>query len=400
MAKKLYEEADIQDIADAIREKNGETTTYKAREMGAAVRAITTGSGEGGISEEMRTFTGDIAYLFADGRFIDWQDEYPFILKDITRMTNLFNYCPEDKDLSKITITTLDYPDVNNGAYITGIFNYSKSNNLPKINGRIAIFNSSMFQNCINLQDETIRQFFANPNLELSWCHVNTRPSNPGIYSMFNNCKQIRNVSDILLYIHQYFRDNPISHTSSLTDYYSNSFSSCVALDEVQNIPIFEFPIHNGNTSNIFNNTFYTCHRLKEITFVTDNGTPYTKKWKNQMIDISYQVGYTPYPGNVFGYGGITADKEVKDDATYQTLKNDPDWFTTKEEYSRYNHDSAVNTINSLPDTSAYLATAGGTNTIKFKSNAGSATDGGAINTLTEEEIAVAAAKGWTVTLV
>jgi hypothetical protein len=97
---------------------------------------------------------------------------------------------------------------------------------------------------------------------------------------------------------------------------------------------------------------------------------------------------------------GITADKEVKDDATYQALKNDPDWFTQKLEYSRYNHDSAVATINSLPDTSAYLATAGGTNTIKFKGAAGSATDGGAINTLTEEEIAVAIAKGWTVTLV
>ena len=68
--------------------------------------------------------------------------------------------------------------------------------------------------------------------------------------------------------------------------------------------------------------------------------------------------------------------------------------------YSRYNHDSAVATINSLPDTSAYLAANGGTNTIKFKGAAGSATDGGAINTLTEEEIAVATAKGWTCSFV
>jgi hypothetical protein len=64
-------------------------------------------------------------------------------------------------------------------------------------------------------------------------------------------------------------------------------------------------------------------------------------------------------------------------------------------EYSRYNHDSAVETINSLPDVSA-----GSGNTIKFEGAAGSLTDGGAINTLTEEEIAVATAKGWTVTLV
>ena len=90
----------------------------------------------------------------------------------------------------------------------------------------------------------------------------------------------------------------------------------------------------------------------------------------------------------------------VTDAESYEALKNDPDWFTTKIGYSRYNHDSAVQTINSLPDTSAYLASAGGTNTIKFKGQSGELTDGGAINTLTEEEIAVAAAKGWTVTLV
>ena len=111
----------------------------------------------------------------------------------------------------------------------------------------------------------------------------------------------------------------------------------------------------------------------------------------NYVASIDFITNYS---------SGITADKLVTDDTTYQALKNDPDWFSTKVEYSRYNHDSAVNTINSLPDTSAYLATAGGTNTIKFKGAAGSKTDGGAINTLTEAEIAVATAKGWTVTFV
>jgi hypothetical protein len=85
----------------------------------------------------------------------------------------------------------------------------------------------------------------------------------------------------------------------------------------------------------------------------------------------------------------------VSNDETYQALKNDPDWYSLLPAYSRYNHDSAVNTINTLPDTSAY-----GTNTIKFVGTAGSATDGGAINTLTAEEIAVATAKGWTVSFV
>jgi hypothetical protein len=122
--------------------------------------------------------------------------------------------------------------------------------------------------------------------------------------------------------------------------------------------------------------------------------------WTKQTIDLSYRVGYIEKNSYYLSYllnynSGITADKEVKDDATYQALKNDPDWFTKDLAYSRYNHDSAVNTINSLPDCSAK-----GGNTIKFKGAAGSKTDGGAINTLTAEEIAVATAKGWTVSLV
>lgn len=40
MAKKLYEEASVQGIANAIRAKNGEATTYKIGEMAAAIEAI------------------------------------------------------------------------------------------------------------------------------------------------------------------------------------------------------------------------------------------------------------------------------------------------------------------------------------------------------------------------
>lgn len=40
MAKKLYEEASVQAIANAIRAKNGETSTYKIGDMAAAIAAI------------------------------------------------------------------------------------------------------------------------------------------------------------------------------------------------------------------------------------------------------------------------------------------------------------------------------------------------------------------------
>ena len=155
----------------------------------------------------------------------------------------------------------------------------------------------------------------------------------------------------------------------------------------------------DGYKYNMFSNVINNTNRLKNFTFnKQEDGTAKIINWINQTIDLSNSIGYSNSFGKryILNYNsGITADKEVKDDATYQALKNDPDWFTQKIGYSRYNHDSAVNTINSLPDVSA-----GTGNTIKFKGESGSATDGGAINTLTEEEIAVASAKGWTVTLV
>lgn len=48
MAKKLYEEASVQAIANAIRAKNGEKTTYKIGDMAAAIRGI-----KGGLDVEI-----------------------------------------------------------------------------------------------------------------------------------------------------------------------------------------------------------------------------------------------------------------------------------------------------------------------------------------------------------
>ena len=131
---------------------------------------------------------------------------------------------------------------------------------------------------------------------------------------------------------------------------------------------------------------------------MNEDGTPIVVNWKKQTIDLSGNASPSSITYFTNYNSGITSDKLVDSDETYQTLKNDPDWFSLDYSYARYNKTSAIETINSLPDASAYLATqSSGTNTIKFKGEAGSATDGGAINTMTEAEIAVATAKGWTV---
>lgn len=210
--------------------------------------------------------------------------------------------------------------------------------------------------------------------------------SSQGQDNLFGYCHSLRKLPDISMIGGNW--------TSGYSCIYYNSLSFCYSLDEATNIPVY-----GTFSSNAMSNLFYSNYRLKDFTFaVNEDGTPKTANWKNQTIETTNTskgtLGYGGYSPTSYN-AGITADKEVKDDATYQALKNDPDWYSRDINYSRYNHNSAVNTINSLPDTSAY-----GTNTIKFKGQAGALTDGGAINTLTEEEIAVATAKGWTVSLV
>ena len=388
----------LEAIGDAVRAKTGDTDKLTLDEMATKINGMKPGPTASDL-----TITGDMSYFFYQGRMLDFNAKFHFIFKDITNITSCFANVPSNRDLSSVVISTAIFDSNQIGAETSGCFQNQFTNSLPLINGTIRILNGVTFRFNYYLQEDKIRTFLINSKLKLAWRGPFSISSNIGLSGTFQDCKSLRNINDILLYIHQWFINHPIEYSGNLSDYYYQSFSGCTFLDEVCNIPIFEFPNSNGNTSNLFNYTFEGCFRVKNITFCTNNGVPYIKKWKNQILNFADKLtGYGK--GNyLFAQpynSGITMDKEVIDDTTYAALKNDPDWFTCNVAYSRYNHDSAVATINSLPDTSEYLAANGGTNTIKFKGAAGEKTDGGAINTLTAEEIAVAAAKGWTVTLV
>lgn len=51
MANKLYEETDIQNIANAIREKAGTADTFKVSEMANAISNIESGNNATGLSD-------------------------------------------------------------------------------------------------------------------------------------------------------------------------------------------------------------------------------------------------------------------------------------------------------------------------------------------------------------
>ena len=382
MAKVFIEETTLTAIGDAIRDKEGSSELVPVNDMASRITSLPSGGGGNEPTAEELTFTGDCSNLFA-GKHWDWIINKYGNQITTTNITN-FSYMFEGTNLAQIPFTLNGDPNYN-GITVSGLFDAAFSlKEIPKIQN-IKVSNlSRIFSNCHNLKKlpEDLESYFI-------WDYFDTTASDQA--TMFQACKSLRSIPTGFLN-HGYNKS-----TYSRT-YFYYGFSDCYVIDELVDLPI---PYINTMTSNMFVETFTQCNRLKNITFAPNDGVPYTVNWKKQTIDLTRNVGYVSENSTIRITGqnsGITADKEVKDDATYQALKNDPDWFTANINYSRYNHDSAVETINSLPDTSAYLATqSSSTNTIKFKGNAGSLTDGGAINTLTEEEIAVATAKGWTV---
>lgn len=416
MANVIINDENLTNIANAIRGKNGLTTTYKPSQMAAAITAISgaaepviealsvTSNGtytapdgvdgyspvtvnvpqEGGPPESAFVISGNCQHRFANGGW-DWFIENyvdRISTKSIATATNMF-YGTKLKSIP----FNLNF---RNDSYYEDTSMFYNANSLTSIGNIInAYFGNinNMFGSCYRLR---YLPQFENCNFSRIQTYQYANCS-----SMFKSCFSLRNISED--FIKQIYTSE--SSFGNYTIFY-NGFNGCYSLDEIKGLN----PQTKTMTSNMFNYSFSYCSRLKNATFALQNdNTPYTVSWEKQTIDLSTCTGYVSDSHKSYilnNNSGITADKEVTDDVTYQALKNDPDWFTTNVAYSRYNHDSAVATINSLPDTSAYLATAGGTNTIKFKGAAGSATDGGAINTLTEEEIAVATAKGWTVTLV
>ena len=415
MAKVLVNESSLTGIADAIRGKNGSTDTYKPSQMAAAITAISgaaepviealsvTSNGtytasngvdgyspitvnvpqDGGPPESAFVISGDCNYRFANNGW-NWfieQHGDKITTEDISNASHMFYYA---------SIKDIPFEiNVRDDAYIDYMFCETKIKTLPYINGKIQ--NASYFCNACSMLN----------NIPEDWAeHIDWSRFHSYSYAtrnaMFASCFSIKYIPDSLMAELWGDIGNFANHVT-----HNNQFYQCFSLDEVNNI----IPHQATLTTNRCNDMFSYCGRLKNATFALQNdGTPYTVSWKAQILDLSISLGYlnnTSLKIYILNYNsGITADKEVTDATTYAALKDDPDWFTADVAYSRYNHDSAVATINSLPDTSAYLASKGGTNTIKFKGAAGSATDGGAINTLTEEEIAVATAKGWTVSLV
>ena len=394
MSKVFIEESSLTAIGNAVRAKTGGSDLLVVPDgMVSAISSIETGGGGDYFTDNDLTFTNaNCAYMFAGDKWATILEKEKGRIKiNNPQNLNYFLHNCTGEDYSFITITGTDNMANCSLSYFAN--NARNLKKLPTIKNLYVNGNQcgSMLGSCVELTEDEIIKFYDN-------IRISNKIMQNG--DLFNSLYTIRNINRVFPYIKKAFAEY-----TKYFNYYT-MFNYCYSLDEIKGILVFEN--NDASTSNRMGFMFHDCNHVKDIEFEkNEDGTAKTAKWKSQTIDLSFFVGYSngDLAQKISGYGSCSITAADKAPTTNinefnSFIESNPNWWTDELAYSRYNHDSAVNTINSLPDTSAYLASAGGTNTIKFKGESGSATNGGAINTLTEEEIAVATAKGWTVTLV
>ena len=293
------------------------------------------------------TFTGDCSNLFYYGRLSWILEHYTSLLSfsNIEKAESCFFYLKSDADLTNLTF----YMEDRYTNSVNHMFQGSNLSYLPHIVGRIHDC-SSIFESCKmkSIPDNFFDDFIIQK--------PNGYSSAVTCSSMFDGCSNLTKVPSLKAFKQL---DSAVIPSYGFYNFYYYLFNSCFSLQEVRDLPIV-YGINSEVKQNFFSGMVDQAEKLSSFTFEPNQ----TARLSNQILYLA-SAGYTYYGGNP---------------------KN-----------SVYNHDSAVETINSLPDTSAFLAEVGGTNTIRFKSDQGANTEGGAIGNLTAEEIAVAAAKGWTV---
>ena len=415
-----------------LRDGSGVEQTYTGIDTITVPLADGSGTWTYGLTDEELTFSNQNYFLS--------RATTPFFKKYLKRLkfapkTDNWTYYDWTNFAFEVD-TAIDLRDIivdANDVSVIYINNYSQNSEISSfptiINANnLCIGNGCILYNGNNIITETeILKFLNYFTYQTSQTSRNMISSNQKCsFSFSGYYYNILNPSDCLKKWHEI-----INNEQSYSNYTSEpkyDLSGFRYIKELKNIPI---PYRNTKaiTSNIrfFGYSSTSFPNTNSIIFATNNGEPYKVNWKNQTIDLvgrighnnsdwsnsskDYGQGYWKEKNNIF-YN--TTDLEQAK-LNYNKLKSQDNWFSWSTKsgtyegknsvsysllFSRYNHDSAVETINSLPDTSEYLTSAGGTNTIKFKGIQGALTDGGAINTLTEQEIAVATEKGWTVSMV
>jgi hypothetical protein len=369
MSKYSIDSSTLVNIADAIRTKDGSKDAIQVSDFASRIKNIA-----GNV---------DIQDLFNNAKYIAYLDYQGLLDKYYTEDSIQLTLYPHDETMSYVLYNsqiaedidlTIDVSNISGSAssYTSISSLLYNSTRLKKLN-----FHVTGLENLQRAGISSIANFcYGCTNLEeINDDAFNFKPSQPE--SIFYNCYNLKYLPN-LTFIRQLSSNSvwklnslcnlrkaelPISLCSNLSYFTAPVFTDCGMLESIVHIDTGESYTNGSN--------LYSLLDLKNIGYFS------TEDIAKQVNDIA---------------NGIIP--RVTNDEEYAQYK-DGEYWTTDIAYSHYNKIAVLETFNSLPNVSNFSRTM----KIQLKGDMGSATDGGAINTLTEEEIAVATAKGWTVTI-
>ncbi|MBE6152703.1 MAG: BspA family leucine-rich repeat surface protein [Firmicutes bacterium] len=347
MAKYSIEDTTLTNIANAIRNKTGDSATLKPSEMPTAIEGIETGS-SGEMNVKILTkmsgnIDGNPKYILQ--RLIT---EIPTITVSGTSMQSAFEDC--------INLTKIPTLNTNTIRNMQNMFrNCAKLTEIPLLNTSNATNFYYMFADCDNLI--TIPQFDTSNVKDMSY--------------MFYNCYALESI--------------PLLNTSNVTkmDY---MFYSCRSLLEIPQFDtsnvtnmsymlygcdnLITIPLLNTSKVTAMTYVFYSCDKLKTIPQLD----------LSSATSINYILTNCPALENFGGFLNLGAAYLTSRAENYTAYKLDLSKST------KLTHDSLMNVINGLYD----IATLG----CKIQQLTIGATN---LAKLTAEEIAIATSKGWSV---
>lgn len=334
------------------------------------------------IPDSALTITGSCSYKFAYGTW-DWflnQMGNKITTYDISSTDYMFAW---STGITRVPFTINMKPSKNalNHMFITT----NKLMEVPMILGVQPEKLDNMFSGCNNL-----RNFPGGFAEDWDWSYLDNSTSGytGSMNNMFYNCYKLRTIPQVLL-----SHGNPYwTYTYALTN---RSFYGCHSLESLTDVFIPYKASLKGSYANAFSDVVTNCSHLKRFTLMTDNDSnPYEVAWSNQTIDLT-TVGYFKSTSDVTN-AGFKDTTKITDEGTWYEYFNsiNPNRWTNDVAYSVFGASAAKELFATLPNTS------GTSCAVKLNSNATSAIPGEAMSSLTEEDIAVATAKGWTITFV
>lgn len=411
MSKYVIDNETLSSIGNAIRSKTGKNDLIAPGDMPKEIESIEAGGGSSLPSEITLSEEDPGSSLFSYDRANPYLDTSTPVKVNCYKMQNIFRDNPNIENTDLFELNCMNPEQIFAWSLFMNCSNLKRvksygENGLISINPNM-VFDPSLaqriglsllFSNCYSLIDAN-GLFTDEDALEKNIDkYVLGNTSGIYFYSVFSYCYSLREVPT-------WFKKIKSTKTTTVIPNSNNcgfqaTFNNCFALDEATDLPI-AFKNPNGTvTSNLFSDAFTNTGRLKRLTFETptNGASAFVMPWQNQTINLVSTGWIKPeYEADFLKYSNITSSKKVTNTNTYNQLKNDPDWYTCDASYSRFNRASAVEFFNSLPSTKSY-ATSSAPNTIKLWYYSGKSTDGGGMSALTSSEIAIATAKGWTVT--